>query len=547
MLVSFGVAAKHGGGTIMRFDDTNPEAEKPEYIRSILGSVSWLQHKYEKLTYTSDYFEELYQLAEKLILMDKAYVCAQTKEEVKKSRDILSNWHKEQKCEEELLETLEEDKEMLKRLPDGAMSPYRNRPIEESLKLFRQMRQGLFEERSITLRMKQNLLSPNANLWDQMAYRILYKEHPHTGDKWCIYPTYDYSHCLIDSLENITHSLCSLEFESRQSTYGSYHWLVYWLDLYHAQTWEFSRCSISANVMSKRRLNRLVTENYVNGWDDPRLLTLDGLKRRGVTPEAINSFCESIGVARSSNTVCIKYSVLEHFVRKDLNERVERRFAIIDPLRVVIKGYSSKVTSVPRFPQDTTKGSRDVSISEVVLIPKHKFRTEEDVAKLGKKGYKGLMKGGMAKLLYGPKIKCIDYSENEVICEVVSEENTESCATIPWVDASTSCKVEGRFFDALFINCEVDGVEVHAEKASKAQGKEYLELLNPDSLSKQEITVEKAVVDEIHNWLKTDKKDTLRWQFITVGYFCIDLDTSANNIVLNRVVSLKENKTLRKK
>lgn len=531
----------------MRFDDTNPEAEKPEYIRSILGSVEWLEHKYEKITHTSDYFEELYQLAVNLILMGKAYVCNQTQEEVKKSRETLIHWHQNNTG---VLESLEENEELLSKIPKEAISPHRNRSVEENLDMFRNMRQGLYKEGEVTLRMKQNLTSPNANLWDQMAYRILYKAHPKTGDAWCIYPTYDYSHCLIDSLENITHSLCTLEFESRQSNYGSYHWLVHCLGLYHAQTWEFSRCSISRNIMSKRRLNKLVVSEIVNGWDDPRLLTLDGLKRRGYTPKAINEFCESTGIARSSNTVCIKNSVLEHFIRKDLNESAERRFAIINPVKVVIKNYQTTSVMVPNFPQAPEKGERTVLISNEVFIPRHKFRDEEEVSTLGIKNYKGLVVGGSAKLLYGPKIKCVSFDKesNIINCEVDVSESSKAPAAIPWVNSKAFVEVEARCYEPLFIDCVVDGVEVHAEKAAKAQGKEYIELLNPDSCKVEKIVAELAIKKDVLTWLEESnpKKETRRWQFVTLGYFAIDPDTSSEKIVLNRVVSLKENKTLRK-
>lgn len=583
MFVSFGVAARNGGTTIMRFDDTNPQAEKEEYINSILRNVSWLGHRYVQLTNTSDYFEELFQLAVELIKRGKAYVCEMTHEEVRKSRELLSEWHMKHLEEGNVSE---EDPVVLASLPKECISPYRNRTAEENLKCFHDMRNGLYDEGAATLRMKQNLLSPNANLWDQMAYRIIYKEHPKTGEEWCIYPTYDYSHCLVDSLENVTHSLCSLEFESRQSVWGSYHWLVKALDMYHAQTWEFSRCSISANVMSKRRLNKLVTQQYVSGWDDPRLLTLDGLKRRGVTSTAINTFCESIGVARSSNTVCIKHSLLEHFVRKDLNEAAPRRFAIVNPLKITLANYDTgelkKVANVPNFPQALDKGMRAVEIYPEVYIPGHKFRSAEEIAKVGKKGYKGLVQGHYAKLLYGPKVKCISYKVNEmdnieVVCEVVSDAELKekgvkesSLATIPWVSvkdekAYEEQTMEARFYEPLFIDCIVDGVEVHAEKASKAQGKDFLDLLNPESMQVSKLLVEESVLKESKTFL--DKRlvaeqamakesapskrvamevDVVRWQFNTVGYFCVDKDATKQKIVVNRIVSLKENKTLRR-
>uniref|UniRef100_A0A7S3PCJ7 glutamine--tRNA ligase n=1 Tax=Aplanochytrium stocchinoi TaxID=215587 RepID=A0A7S3PCJ7_9STRA len=441
MLIDFGTAKKHGGGCYMRFDDTNPGAEKQEYIDSILKSVKWLGHDWYKQTATSDYFQDLFDLAVELIKRGKAYVCFQTPQEVKASRDSLAEFHANRANNKEGGE---------EKLPKGCASPYRDVSVEDNLKLFEKMRQGIFAEGECTLRMKQDLLSPNANMWDQMAYRIQYKEHPKAGDKWCIYPTYDYSHCLVDSLENITHSLCSLEFESRQSINGSYHWLVDALGMYHPQTWEFSRCSVSCNVMSKRRLNKLVMGKYVNGWDDPRLLTLEGLRRRGYTSTSINAFCEGIGVARSSNEVCIKNEVLEHYLRKELNDTAERRFAVVDPVKIRIlnfEKYGRKFVSVPKFPQNLDKGFRDLEYTDVVYIPKQKFRLEK------KKGFKGLVKGGRGRLLFADEIECVDvkFDSNgeidEVLVEIVPKQESEEgkaedekrrklLATFVWVSST---------------------------------------------------------------------------------------------------------------
>eukprot|EP00924_Labyrinthula_sp_SR-Ha-C_P008418 maker-scaffold_11-snap-gene-12.13-mRNA-1 protein AED:0.10 eAED:0.10 QI:19/1/1/1/1/1/2/25/710 len=550
MYVSFGTAKRNKGQCIMRFDDTNPQGEKQEYIDSIKKNVKWLKHKYMKMTYTSDYFSKLYEIAIELIQKDKAYVCHQTGDEIKKSRELLVEFNKNLAASESKQEVTYED------LPKGAISPYRNRSIYESLALFERMRRGGFAEGEATLRMKQDLLSPNANMWDQTAYRVIMRPHPRTGDSWCIYPTYDYSHALVDSLENVTHSLCSLEFESRQSIGGPYHWLLDALGMYHAQTWEFSRCSISRNVMSKRRLKRLVMENIVSGWDDPRLLTLDGMRRRGFGATGINTFCESIGVARSSNTVCIKYGLLEHFVREELNEVAERRFGVVDPIKVTFTNLNETVEiSLPKFPHKPDEGTRKLVIENEVYIPRRKIRGPGEEVE---KGFKGIKLHGFAKLLYGFNFKCIQMKEEdgivkEIVCEKVDEE-IKKVSTIAWVNVSTAVELVAREYEPLFIDCEVDGIEVHAEKAAKAKGVDFTELLNPNSLVEESVWVEKSVADEMQDCLnpeflqKVETGDTEmpHWQFITNAYYCMDKDSTKDKLVVNRIVPLKESKTLRK-
>mmetsp|Transcript_19945 Transcript_19945/g.25893 ORF Transcript_19945/g.25893 Transcript_19945/m.25893 type:complete len:698 (+) Transcript_19945:270-2363(+) len=538
MLVDFGTARKHGGGCYMRFDDTNPDAEKQEYIDSILSSVKWLGYDWYKQTATSDYFEELYELAIELIKRGKAYVCFQTPDEVKASRDLLKEFHAKRAAEE--------SEGKISTLPEGAASPHRDASVEENLKHFQSMREGLFEEGKCTLRMKQDLLSSNANMWDQMAYRIMYKSHPKTGDKWCIYPTYDYSHCLVDSLENITHSLCSLEFESRQSINGSYHWLLDALDMYHPQTWEFSRCSISCNVLSKRRLNKLVVNELVSGWDDPRLLTIEGLKRRGYTKDAINSFCEATGVSRSSNDISIRYDVLEFFLRKELNDTAERRFAVVDPIKVRILNFAThgrEIVSIPNFPQNLERGFRDVEYTDVVYIPKKKFRMEKE------KGYKGLVKGGRARLLFADEVECVDVQvdENgevsEISVNIVPKQETEEgkaadekrrkgLATIVWV-SSKAVECEARMYGKLFNSCVVDGKHWNAEMAAKLQGVDFLELYNKESLVVKKILAEPSAVPK-------EAVDQLHWQFYQLGYFVVDSDSTRENPVFNLSVELKK-------
>eukprot|EP01047_Picozoa_sp_COSAG01_P066527 COSAG01_NODE_9200_length_2523_cov_1.659241_1_plen_289_part_00 len=277
-------------------------------------------------------------------------MCHQTQEDIKASREALQQFFSDS-----TKSGLFKDGAWTATpvVPAAAMSPWRNRPTSESLQLFEEMRCGMWDEGTVTLRMKMDLTSPNPNMWDHAAYRIMFSAHPHAGDKWCIYPTYDYTHCLVDSLENITHSMCTLEFETRQAKDGSYHWLVDALGLYHSFTWEYSRCSISHNVLSKRRLNRLVTGGYVNGWDDPRLLTLEGLRRRGYTPSAINKFCEGLGVARSSNTVCVAKRVLENYIRTELDETAHRAFACLHPVQVATSPPRSfvRLSAAPLHPR----------------------------------------------------------------------------------------------------------------------------------------------------------------------------------------------------
>ena len=341
MMQNFGVADKFNGHCIMRFDDTNPEAEEQEYIDTILENLEALGHKPWKTTYSSDYFDDLYDLAVKLIKKDKAYVCHQTKEDIKRDRD-------------------EAKKTGI--LPP---SPFRNRSIEENLELFEKMRKGLCKENECTLRMKGDLSSPNPNMWDTVFYRIRYTPHPHTGDKWCIYPTYDYTHCIIDSLEDITYSMCTLEFEIRRE---SYFWLLYELDLYKPKVWEYSRLNITHNVLSKRRLRSLVMDNHVNGWDDPRLLTINGLRRRGFTGPIINNFIKSIGISRSATLVPMER--LNIAARELLNTSATRVMAVVEPIKVIIDNFEDNFFeeyTQPNLPTDNSD-SHKIPLTKVFYI-----------------------------------------------------------------------------------------------------------------------------------------------------------------------------------
>uniref|UniRef100_A0A7S2W3W0 glutamine--tRNA ligase n=1 Tax=Mucochytrium quahogii TaxID=96639 RepID=A0A7S2W3W0_9STRA len=540
MSINFGIAKANDGNCYMRFDDTNPDAEKQEYIDGILENVAWLGHKPFKTTYTSDYFEQLYELARELIRRGKAYVCFLTGEQVKAQRKALEDWFKAKKKAE--------DENNSVQVPFPEKETYdegRVRSPEDNLKLFENMKQGRYAEGEATLRMKGDFTAPNPNMWDHMAYRIMYKSHPRTGNKWCIYPTYDYSHCLVDSIENITHSLCTLEFETRQAPNASYHWLLDALDMYHPKTWESSRCSISYNVMSKRRLQKLIQDKLVSGWDDPRLLTLAGLRRRGYTPSSVNAFCTRIGIARSSNEVCVKYGVLQACLRSELDHDAMRRLAVMSPLKIVITNFSQATKTsflVPNHPAKGREdcGNRQVDLTEVIYIPSEKFRTELI------KGFKGMVpntpQNNSIRLMNAVVVTYESHtvdeegkvSEVRVKLELDPEYKTpKGISVVTWVP-STAVKAEARIYDRLFVGCEIDGAEVHAEKAAKEQNVDFVELLNKDSLHVEEILIEPSILSELGK--------NLRWQFITVGYFCEDLDSTAEHPIFNLTVSLKEDK-----
>jgi len=542
MSVNFGTAGANGGNCYLRFDDTNPGAEKQEYIDAIIENVHWMGYTPFKVTYTSDYFDELFVLACELIRRGKAYVCLMKPDDVKAQREALRIYHS----------TVANDASV--EFPVEALKDEgRDRSPEENLELFLKMKEGRFDEGEATLRMKGDFHSKNPNMWDHMAYRIMYKAHHRTGDKWCIFPTYDFSHCLVDSIENITHSLCTLEFETRQSPEGSYHWLLWALDLYHPMTWESSRCSIAGNVMSKRRLHRLVDEKKVIGWDDPRLLTLAGLRRRGYTPSAIRNFCTSLGVARTSNEVCVSFNLLEWCIRTELDKNAPRRLAVIDPIKVEIINFDDpameapmKVT-VPNHPGKGREdmGSREVPLTKTIFIPGEKFRLDMV------KGYKGMVPGSSKNLsvkLLNARI--ITYKSHEMDeasgrVKLVKVELEPSDApykgmnTIAWVPEN-AFPVESRLYGRLFKDCEVDGVEVNAEKAAKEKNVDFMELFNEDSLQTESILVEPGIKNE----LEVKGLNVPRFQFITLGYFCPDMvDSTTEKPVFNLIVSLKEDKT----
>jgi glutaminyl-tRNA synthetase len=549
MYFDFGVARKHGGETYLRFDDTNPAAEKQEYIDSIIDSVMWLGHKPVKTTYSSDYFDDLYEMAIALIKHEKAYVCFQSKEEVFQSRKVIQSFQK--MCAEGNLPRYETP------LPDGAESPYRNTSVEENLRLFEKMKNREFKEGECCLRMKGDLRSDIPSMWDLAAYRIKYETHPHSGDKWCIYPTYDYTHCLVDSLENITHSLCTLEFETRQAPNGSYYWLLDALDVYKPVTWEFARCNITYNVMSKRKLNTLVTKGIVNGWDDPRLLTLEGLRRRGYTPTAINAFCAGLGVTRNDNTQPL--SRLEGSIRDELKDTASRYFAVLEPLKVNITNHpgGDLVCEAPVHPTFPERGMRNIHLTPTIFIEKSDFKTA-DVD-----GYYGLAPGKTVRLQFGYNITCTGMKQNDdgSIAEIDVTIDMESRSAKPpkgilhWATPAF-VKGEVRLYDRLF-TVEVPGKAEDApvsdetaastdastavvdddneEDGEETDKVDWLSQINPDSLVIHESALlEPGLMEFASKPLATNV------QLQRLGFFTFDKDSTAAKAVLNRTVTLKE-------
>ncbi|PKA63404.1 Glutamine--tRNA ligase [Apostasia shenzhenica] len=500
MFVNFGLAKERNGSCYLRFDDTNPEAEKKEYIDHIQEIVQWLGWEPFKITYSSDYFQELYDLAVLLIQKGLAYVDHQTPEEIKEYREKKMN------------------------------SPWRDRPIAESLKLLDDMRRGLVEEGKATLRLKQDMQSDNKNMYDLIAYRIKFAPHPHAGDKWCIYPSYDYTHCIVDSLENITHSLCTLEFEIRRP---SYYWLLMALDLYQPYVWEYSRLNISNTVMSKRKLNRLVTEKRVDGWDDPRLMTLAGLRRRGVSSTSINAFIRGIGITRSDNSM-IRYDRLEYHIREELNRTAPRMMVVLHPLKVVITNLDCEsqlnldAKMWPDAPSEDPSSFYKVPFTNVVYIERTDFRLKDS------KDYYGLAPGKSVLLRhvkYAFPIRCTEViygNDSETIVEVRAEydpeKKTKPKGVLHWVSGPSPgvepLKVEVRLFDKLFLS------------ENPAELENWLADMNPNS---KEVISGAYAVPSLAKAVMGDK-----FQFERLGYFAVDPDSTTDKLVFNRTVTLRD-------
>ncbi|CAL5096754.1 unnamed protein product [Urochloa decumbens] len=497
MFIDFGLAKERNGHCYLRFDDTNPEAEKKEYIDHIQEIVTWMGWEPYKVTYTSDYFQDLYELAICLIQKGLAYVDHQTPEEIKEYREKKMN------------------------------SPWRDRPIEESLKLFEDMRHGLIAEGKATLRMKQDMQNDNKNMADLIAYRIKFTPHPHAGDKWFIYPSYDYAHCLVDSLENITHSLCTLEFDIRRP---SYYWLLVALGQYQPYVWEYSRLNISNNVMSKRKLNRLVTDKWVDGWDDPRLLTLAGLRRRGVSSTAINSFIRGMGITRSDNSL-IRMERLEYHIREELNTVAPRALVVLHPLKVVITNLdygtiiSLDAKMWPNAPDSDASAHYKVPFSRTLYIEQSDFRLKDS------KDFYGLAPGKSVLLRHAFPIKCTEvvYGDNpdsivEIRAEYDSSKATKPKGVLHWVAEPSPgvepLKVEVRLFEKLFLS------------ENPAELEDWLGDLNPQS---KEVIKGAYAVPSLANAMLGDK-----FQFERLGYFSVDSDSTPEALVFNRTVTLKD-------
>ncbi|CAL5399677.1 unnamed protein product [Camellia sinensis] len=497
MFINFGLAKERGGCCYLRYDDTNPEAEKKEYIDHIEEIVRWMGWEPFKVTYASDYFQDLYELAVELIRRGHAYVDHQTPEEVKEYREKKMN------------------------------SPWRDRPIEESLKLFDDMKRGIIEEGKATLRMKQDMQSDNYNMHDLIAYRIKFTPHPHAGDAWCIYPSYDYEHCTVDSIENVTHSLCTLEFETRRA---SYYWLLDALSLFQPYVWEYSRLNVTNTVMSKRKLNRLVKEKRVDGWDDPRLMTLSGLRRRGVTSTSINAFVRGIGITRSDSSM-INVDRLEYHIREELNKTAPRTMVVLHPLKVVITNL--EVGSVmdlnakkwPDAPLDDASSYYKVPFSNVVYIENSDFRMKDS------KDYYGLAPGKSVLLRYAFPIKCTDVilgDDKETVLEIRAEydpsKKTKPKGVLHWVSEHSTgvdpLKVEVRLFDKLFLS------------ENPAELDDWLGDLNPES---KMVIPGAYAVPSLKNAAVGD-----RFQFERLGYFVVDKDSSSEKLVFNRTITLRD-------
>jgi glutaminyl-tRNA synthetase len=500
--LDFGLADEFGGHTNLRFDDTNPAKEETEYVESIEADVQWLGFHWDGLYYASDYFGQLYEWALKLIRDGKAYVDDLSAEEIRKHRGTLTE--------------------------PGKDSPYRNRSVEENLNLFERMRAGEFPDGSRVLRAKIDMASPNLNFRDPVMYRILHAEHHRTGNKWCIYPMYDYAHGQSDSLEKVTHSMCTLEFEDHRPLYN---WFIEQLGIFPSQQIEFDRLNVTHTLLSKRKLLQLVQEGRVRGWDDPRMPTISGIRRRGYTPESIRNFCASIGVSKTTGS--IELAMLEHFVREDLNKRAPRVMAVLRPLKVVIDNYpegKSEEMDAVNNPEDESAGSRKVPFSRVLYIEQDDFR------EVPPPKYFRLTPGREVRLRYGYLVTCTGVVKNaagdvaEVHCTYDpatrggnTPDGRKVKATIHWVSAAHAVDAEVRVYENLFLKENPSDVE---------EGKDVLEDLNPNSL---EIIADAKVEPSLASAAAGS-----RYQFERLGYFCADPDSKPGKPVFNRTVALKD-------
>jgi len=500
--LDFGLADEFKGKTNLRFDDTNPEKEETEYVESIQEDVRWLGYEWDHLFYASDYFDQLYLWAIKLIKAGKAYVDDLTADQIREYRGTLTQ--------------------------PGKDSPYRNRSVEENLNLFERMKAGEFPDGSRVLRAKIDMSSPNLNMRDPVMYRILHAEHHRTGDKWCIYPMYDYAHGQSDSLEQVTYSMCSLEFADHQPIYR---WFIEQLEIFPSQQIEFDRLSLTYTMMSKRKLRQLVEEGHVRGWDDPRMPTLSGLRRRGYTPEAIRNFVGAVGVSRTNGI--IELAMLEHFLREDLNKRALRVMAVLRPLKVVIDNYPEgqvEQMDAVNNPEDRSAGSRQVPFSKVLYIEQDDFRETPP------KQYFRLSPGREVRLRYGYLVTCTSVVKNdkgevvEVHCTYDpatrggnTPDGRKVKATIHWVSAAHAVDAEVRVYETLFSKENPDETE---------DGQDFTANLNPNSL---ELISQAKLEPSL-----AEAKPGSRYQFERLGYFCVDPDSKPGKPVFNRTVALKD-------
>ncbi|RLG23671.1 glutamine--tRNA ligase [Methanosarcinales archaeon] len=503
--LNFGLAAEYGGLCNLRFDDTNPVKEETEYVESIKEDIRWLGFEWgDRLFYASDYFEQLYEYAVQLIKEGKAYVDSLSAEEIREYRGTLTK--------------------------PGRESPYRNRSVEENLSLFERMRAGEFEDGTHVLRAKIDMASPNLNLRDPVMYRIIHATHHRTGNKWCIYPTYDFAHGQSDSIEGITHSICTLEFEDHRPLYD---WFLDALKIHHPRQIEFARLNLTYTVLSKRKLLKLVQEGYVSGWDDPRMPTISGLRRRGYTPEAIRNFCERIGVSKSNSTVDI--ALLEHCIREDLNRRAPRVMGVLRPLRMVIVNFpENKVEEMVAInnPEDKSMGTRKVPFSRVLYIEREDFREDPP------KKFFRLAPGREVRLRYAYIIKCVDVIKDKKTGEITelhctydpetrsgaAKSNRKVKGTLHWVSAAQAIKAEVRLYDRLFTIPNPEDIK---------DGEDLKRYLNPKSL---EVLTSCYVEPSLAKAAPGN-----RYQFERLGYFCVDsVDSTKEKLVFNRIVPLRD-------
>ncbi len=502
IMLNYGLAQQYGGKFNLRFDDTNPTKEEQEYIDSITEDVRWLGADWEdRLFHASDYFQQLYDWATQLIVQGQAYVCDLSADEVREHRGSLTE--------------------------PGRASPYRDRPVEENLDLFARMKAGDYADGSRTLRAKIDMAAPNLNLRDPVMYRILHAEHPRTGNAWCIYPTYDWAHGQSDSIEGITHSVCTLEFEDHRPLYD---WYIQALGIHSPQQIEFARLALTYTLMSKRRLLKLVNEGIVSGWNDPRMPTLSGMRRRGVTPAALRDFTERIGVAKNNSVVDI--ALLEYSIRQDLNQHVLRVMGVLDPLKVTLVNYPEGQVDwldAVNNPEDPAAGVRQVPFSRELWIEQDDFR------EVPPPKYFRLTVGREVRLRYGYYIKCVDVVKDadgrviELLCTYDpatrggnAPDGRKVKSTIHWLSAAHALPAEARLYDRLFLTENPDDVP---------EGGSWMDNLNPHSLEVRSCYVEPSVAGA---------GPGSRYQFERLAYFCVDPDSTPDRLVFNRTVALKD-------